>query len=570
MQWSKIFPCYPFQLRRRRGGKVRIGSRKIYVDLPCIFPLFLNEIAYRYGKRGITREEFEREWDEWLQQYKSLACFNGKRIATIYLVPTSFYREPMLRCRVNWKTFFDYLDYVARDVVGQIKEDGEKGLAALYNLIYDNYYALFLYKEPPEPAESSRELEHFKRVVRRTGEKNKIENLLNQMEAIAENLEHWYKKNLKKQYKEDYPSIELYTLHFKSDIRGALKSLENMNIIAIYFYLRNILELFIKLLAYMKVAEEFGKEKLNMVLRILYLYDKKIPELEEKLKTLIKEKTGKEVKETIKLRKNSILQFENTFRKKMSKILSQITEKTTYEELFDIMASKGVCVLGISRGVIEDFCKRNGINTSLVEYWRACSYAIHQQTPLPFYSLLEVKGLRAFLEVLLNDMMNAMVKISGISKEKLTKHKSVKESILTNVSIPKQQFLDEIERVIDRKEEIIKRRLKEIIENPQLNKNVWFKPRTLSSLFELIGVGSTKIKKGVFQPDDINELASSIQATGFKVNIYEEIKHTFEAFHLSLQPLLEKIMPQFRSLPENEKRGVTFYLLLLYLPKVQR
>ena len=570
MQWSKIFPCYPFQLRRRRGGKVRIGSRKIYVDLPCIFPLFLNEVAYRYGERGITEEEFEREWEEWLQQYKSLAYFNGKPIATVYLAPTSFYREPMLCCRVDWEIFFDYLDYVARYVVEQIKEDGKKGLAALYNFIYDNYHALFFYKEPPEPAESSRELENFKRVVRRTGEKNRIENLLNQMEAIAENLEHWYKKNLKNQYKEDYSSIELYTLHFKSDIRGALKSLENMNIIAIYFYLRNILELFIKLLAYMKVAEEFGKEKLNMVLRILYLYDKKIPELEEKLKTLIKERTGKEVKETIKLRKNSILQFENTFRKKMSKILSQITEKTTYEELFDIMVSKGVCVLGISRGVIEDFCKRNGIDTSLVEYWRACSYAIHQQTPLPFYSLLEVKGLRAFLEVLLNDMMNAMVKISGISKEKLTKHKSVKESILTNVSIPKQQFLDEIEKEINRNKETIKRRLKEIVENPQLNKNVWFKPRTLSSLFELMGAGSTEVKKGVFQPDDINELASSIQATGFKVDIYEEIKHTFEAFHLSLQPLLEKIMPQFRSLPENEKRGITFYLLLLYLPKVQR
>ena len=72
----------------------------------------------------------------------------------------------------------------------------------------------------------------------------------------------------------------------------------------------------------------------------------------------------------------------------MSKILPQIIEKTTYKELFDKMVSKGIPVLGINGEVIRDFAKK-GINASLAEYWRACSYAIHQQTLYHFIRFLK-------------------------------------------------------------------------------------------------------------------------------------------------------------------------------------
>jgi len=555
MKWSDIFPFYPLGLGIRKGWKVRIGSRKVYVDLPYVFPLFMGEVAYRYRKMGITKSDWEKEKNQWFQKYKNLAYFNEKPIAIIQLTVSPFYKRPTLRCMVQWKVFFAYLDNLANKIAQEIKKDGERGLAALYNQIYTNYYEIFYGWGIPEFEENPRLLENFKRVVRLTGERDKIEELLRKIGTIAQNLEEFYK--------EDRPSISFYTLHLKMDTNGALKSLENVSILPMFFYLRNILEIFIKLFAYMDIADGF--EDPDMILRVLYFYDKEIPEIEKKLKEKIKKK--------VNLRKGSIRNFKKEFKKKMDKILPTLPKEITLDELFDKMAERGVPILGINRSVIEEFCKSNEISLTLLEYWRACSYAIHQQTPLPFYSLLEVKGLRVFLEFLIEDLLSSIAKITKISKETLLKgseKRYVKRALPNDISLPKKEVLREIERVVYEKEKDIKERLKEIAKNPQLCQDVFFKPKTLSSLFELLDIGSTKIREGVFQPEDIDEIATRIQAIGFKVAIYEEIKHTFEGFCLNLIPFVEKIVPKFRTLSESEKKGIVLYLLALYLPKIMK
>lgn len=563
MKWSEIFPCYPFRLGIRKGWKVRIGSRKIYVDLPYIFPQFLSEAAYRYRVKGITREEFEKEREELLKHNQNLAFFDNKPIATLQLITPPFgdKEKPLLRCRVLWKNFFNYLDYVADSVARKIKGDGEKGLSSLYTFIYGNYFQLFYAKELPEPFDHHRLLEHFKRTARYTGEKNKIEDLLSRIEILSKKLEEWYENS--------YPSVKFYTIHIKMDIKGALKCLENMNVLAIYFYLRNILELFIKMFVYIQIAKNFG-EASDIILRILYFYDRRIPELEEQRRRFLEERKARPKDREFKLRINSLPSFEKDFVKKMMKILSQKIGEMTYEELFEEMTKRGICVLGINKEVMEQFCKRNGVSFSLMQYWRACSYAIHQQTPLPFYSLLEVKGLRAFLEILVEDLIDALIKITNIPREILSKQKLVKKHILAEINLPKRQIFQKIEKVIYKHKKKIIKRMKQIIVNSRLHEDILFTPTTLSSLFELLGLGVTKIKDGTFQSDDMDEITLSIQAIGFKVAIDEEIRHTFNAFHSALNHFLEKIIPQFKSLSESERRGVTFYLLALYLPEIQK
>jgi len=41
---SEVFPTYPIQVVTPRGSKVKIATRKIYVDLPYEFWDFISEV----------------------------------------------------------------------------------------------------------------------------------------------------------------------------------------------------------------------------------------------------------------------------------------------------------------------------------------------------------------------------------------------------------------------------------------------------------------------------------------------------------------------------------------------
>jgi hypothetical protein len=47
MRLSEVFPTYPIQVVTPRGSKVKIATRKIYVDLPHEFWNFISEILQK-------------------------------------------------------------------------------------------------------------------------------------------------------------------------------------------------------------------------------------------------------------------------------------------------------------------------------------------------------------------------------------------------------------------------------------------------------------------------------------------------------------------------------------------
>jgi len=47
MRLSELFPTYPIQVVTPRGSKVKIASRKIYVDLTYEFWNFISEILQK-------------------------------------------------------------------------------------------------------------------------------------------------------------------------------------------------------------------------------------------------------------------------------------------------------------------------------------------------------------------------------------------------------------------------------------------------------------------------------------------------------------------------------------------
>ena len=422
--WSKIFPYYPIRLKTGKGLKVKIGSRRIYCDLPLILINFLDEIGYRYGRKGIIKAEFEKEKRKWLEKNKKIVYFNGKPIATFQLIESPYYDKPILQYKVNWKTFFAYLDNLANKTAQEIKKKGEKGLSILYNQIYNNYYELLstspIYLKDriiPSTSENLRLLENFRRVLLLSGEKKKIEELLRKIKTAIQNLEAHYKKG--------NPSIIFYTSELKKNIDDALESFEIINIPSVFLYLRKVLEIFVKLFVYMDVAKNFKNHE-EKILRILYFYDKLDPK--------------KKLSHIKKFKK----QFQN---KDINKLLGK-------------MAKERVPVLGVGSHTIKEFCQINKIDQPLANYWKACSYVVHIQSSFPFYSLLEIKSLRAFLEILINDLIESILQITKISKKQLLKEKEfdIKKDLLNNSTFPKKKVLEKLHRIFEKKS----RKLREI------------------------------------------------------------------------------------------------------------
>jgi hypothetical protein len=61
MRLSELFPTYPIQVVTPRGSKVRIASRKIYVDLTYEFWSFISEVHSKINESENPQETFRKE-----------------------------------------------------------------------------------------------------------------------------------------------------------------------------------------------------------------------------------------------------------------------------------------------------------------------------------------------------------------------------------------------------------------------------------------------------------------------------------------------------------------------------
>jgi uncharacterized protein YbgA (DUF1722 family) len=71
------------------------------------------------------------------------------------------------------------------------------------------------------------------------------------------------------------------------------------------------------------------------------------------------------------------------------------TPEIDLENVYSMMFEKQFPRLGINSQTLIDFEDKYKI--SIKNYWSACSEVIHNQSLLPFFSLLEVKSFKHFL-----------------------------------------------------------------------------------------------------------------------------------------------------------------------------
>ncbi|MDT7892539.1 MAG: hypothetical protein RQ952_07420 [Thermoproteota archaeon] len=559
MRLSEFFPTYPFQIVTPRGSKVRIATRKIYVDLPYEFWDFISEVLPKINESKNPQETFEEEKEKFYSDKRDRITFNNVYLGKLLLHPTAWTTQLLLKLKVNWPVFLEYLEDKAQKLISEIEKKGSN-IREVYNEIIDN----FTRSIPIESIKSNMpilrfntdEFEKFKKLVKWLREEQAIRNYLSTLKQAVEGIAKITKLK----------GIELWALQLKSDFYAVEQCFENMDILSCYFYLRNALENLVKFVVYSGIAMNINTP--HDLLLVFFFYEKIAKNWENKIDSL-----------RIKYREEIVLYLKNV----PEAYLNKTKENYDLEKVYNLMNDKKLPKLNIKSSTVEEF--DDEYRVKFTNYWSACSEVLHNQSPLPFFSLLEVKAFKHFLRKyseefisVLEKIIPSLAKVSGkdpellreiikASRQRLSKVKATKMSTLIKQRLSKDAKDVFNELILKEETKLI---IKSLIEDETLRKEIFFDPLTLLSLFHLSSPSPTQIEHGKFDFQDVEYLITKIQplSLGVKGTIKTEFNTTLKMLEEKMIPKLEEISPAFSKLKKKEKKTITFYLLAIKLPEI--
>ncbi|MEM5831461.1 MAG: hypothetical protein QXO40_04620 [Candidatus Aenigmatarchaeota archaeon] len=152
-------------------------------------------------------------------------------------------------------------------------------------------------------------------------------------------------------------------------------------------------------------------------------------------------------------------------------------------------------VLGINPKVLKEFSESYDLNeTKLDIIYSACSTVIHNQPPLPFFSLLEVKFFKHFLEKYLRSLLivsekliNEKIEIKKIHVSPLLKEKISLKEALQITHLLEIKYDAELKNIIKDALIYLQKKAKDLNE-------IWIEPLTLISIFHLLSPSFTRLK----------------------------------------------------------------------------
>jgi hypothetical protein len=226
--------------------------------------------------------------------------------------------------------------------------------------------------------------------------------------------------------------------------------------------------------------------------------------------------------------------------------------------------------LWVDTRLLGQFSQVYQLNAAHLEtFYKACGVVIHNQTPLPFFSLLEVKFFKNFLEGCLESFTMVVQKLIGrkIALQKPEMPVLSEESSKVCIGVADdlaRGHAQEIEQLISKSLASLP---KKDSHNPQ---STLIEPLTLVSIFHLISVNWKHLNDQTFTEDDLDRVVQLLQPLSFKVSIEYEVRDTLSAMQELLVAEMEKYDTFSSLLSVQMKRKVVLYLLLLYLPKLVR
>ncbi len=263
----------------------------------------------------------------------------------------------------------------------------------------------------------------------------------------------------------------------------------------------------------------------------------------------------------------SLKEFRKVFVRKILKIFSTIPseERPDILKIVNRLKEKHLAVLGINPMVLIEFSKEYDLNQAKLDrIYSECSSIIHNQPPLPFFSLLEIKFFKHFLERYLTSLCSLV--------EKLVKVKIELKKIRTTSQLEKQQYIKECWKATDLIERKYGMEIESIIEKAlivlQKKNGILIDPLTLASIFHIVSPFTSHLKNFSFTREDMEDIVENLSLVSYKIGIREEMYTTLKEFQKIMMAELGKLK-EFSSLKSSgKKEEVIFYLLLLHLPGV--
>jgi hypothetical protein len=535
---SKIFPSYPLQLASPRKGSVRIASRRPYVDLPYAFWVIMGRVVDELDKSKDLQETFgkttERLYSD--EEVRKATTFNGACLGTILLVVGPPWSEkPLLKLKVNWKLFLQYLEERAQELASKVEADGST-IRELYNEVEGNYFRLAGLRFIPDPRVArfnELSLERFKKLLRELGEEREIRRALSALKKLVSTARS-----------AGPPGLGLWMLQLEADFHAVEACLENMDILSCYFYLRNALENLVKLIVYSDIAKEFSAP--DEVLMSLFFYDR-----------------------VAEGRCGSIRQLVKNYVNKIHKHVASSEARS--EELYQVMVEKRLPKLYVDRQCLKEFQERYGIEAPIVNFWRACSEVMHNRSPLPFFSLLEVKAFKHFLRRY-SERFASVLKAFLPSIAEAPSGEGEEPPARLRLS---ERAWKALHQLSAQREREVRELLGSMIKDEALRKALFFDLLTLASIFHLVCPSLRHIKSGEFSIEDVEYFIAKIRPLSrFPFNqlsmrdLVCKFREALRALEEAMMPKLEELSPELSRLSEEGRGAVASYLLAMELPKL--
>nr|MDO8097732.1 hypothetical protein [Candidatus Njordarchaeota archaeon] len=369
MSLRELFPGYSLTLRSPRGCKTKFGTRDVYVDFPWQAYRFLQAVMDKAVRSGLTKEEVKEKWHEFLLENKDTLLFDGKSLVSVSLIASPLSTKSFLELRVNWPIFVKYLERKASRFMSEINRHAHKIMKAYKEIRLNIFYASNTVKSTKHQY-SPFIRERFLELLNTSGDWQDIQRLIDLLETLVAKIEEGKKREVE--------WFQLYTTNLQMEIQHLRSSMEAVNIPGGYLLLRNMLETLVKMYVYADIGRSIDSEGFVLVTMFLYEYEV----LDKRQKKL------------------SLRELTDRLRLDIMNLVSRLPpiKEVVISEFIEKLRIENAPTLWIDRKTLREFSIAHSLDGGIDQLYSACSKVIHNQPPLPFFSLLEVKVFKHFLQ----------------------------------------------------------------------------------------------------------------------------------------------------------------------------
>ena len=391
MKLSERFPLHPLSLVSPPQSKVKIASRKIYVDVSPDLYLFVMDMVRKINEG--SKVDVQNEWTSYSKSLQSRLMLGARSIYSVSLSTSWHSGKSHILHRVNWSLLDRQLENNAKETVRDLKRNPNVGLGLLYDALALNYIkALSVARW-----DSKRNLSRKKTGLRDTVDWKTLEEKVRAIREVCIELEKQFPTNSFFEL-----SNRLYKYIYELDFKG------------FFLTLREILDRILPLLLLRSFISVKRVSPRLMVpyyfIYLNYLLDKgwrnrkagqRRPSLANGELLKASESFAQAVNSFNLIRKDQSFDSANLEKAFQSKSFWLPVFKTEAKSFTILINESGVSVK-----------EKNGLQ----RLYEICSSSVHNILSLPFISLLELKVVKHIADWYVEEFLKILIAFGLVNK----------------------------------------------------------------------------------------------------------------------------------------------------------